>query len=74
MKSMMFCLPFLFAFPLACGDLEPGSQCAAKDMVCEEDQVVCEEDEIGEDFCLEYTSGEGECEMVIYCKSTLIED
>ncbi|MBL90876.1 MAG: hypothetical protein CMH56_03580 [Myxococcales bacterium] len=74
MKSMILCLPFLLALSQACGDLEPAPACAAQDMVCEEDQVACEEDEIGEDFCLEYTSGENECEMVIYCKSTLIED
>ena len=74
MKSLILCLPFLFAFSLACGDLEPEPQCAAKEMTCEEDQVQCAEDEIGADFCLEYTSGEGECEMVIYCKSTLVED
>ena len=74
MKSLI--LPFftLTALSMACGDLDPGPQCPALEMACEEDQEQCAEDEIGADFCLEYTSGEGECEMVIYCKSTLIED
>ena len=58
---------------LGCGNLlDEEATCPALDLVCEEDQEFCEEDEIDEDYCLEITRGEGECEMTIYCKSSLI--
>lgn len=65
-------IPLAFSV-LGCGSpLDEEAACPALDLVCEEDQDFCDEDEIDEDYCLEITRGEGECEMTIYCKSSLI--